>query len=579
MHGRWLSTVEKIIAIRSPNSEKPLSVLRSWADERGLELAEVPVGDDIDEVYEPNVETLGITLGGDGTFLEGVRAFSPKGIPIMGVTTGRLAFLARVTPGELGDALDEVVRGEATVESRQQLRIRANGVDETGINELQLTNRPPDEPVDRKITTLRVFTDGEYVGEYEGTGIAVATPTGSTGVSLSAGGPIHHPTDNSTLQITPLQTHRMGVRPVVVDADTDIRIAVDAETRLIVDGGRTRTDLGVDQTVAVTGAETPAHVITTNYDDSFFAAVAGKLGWSIRTSGETPELPARHDSGRGADIDLLTRTQRVAKDAAREAGAILRDRHGHIESVEIKSSKADIVTDADYKSENVITTAIENEFPHHGIQSEESVEKAGSAPYTWMVDPLDGTGNFAHGNPNYAISIGLLENDEPVAGVVYVPETDEMFSATTDGPATLDGSRITTTDRETLDESMLLSGYDPDGTFLTHYYEEARGVRRLGSTALHLCFVAAGSADATWEHDTYPWDVAAGIVIARAAGATLTDSAGNPYTLTLDAADERTELLGSNGPLHATVLDHLSSHSQLHGAKRAQPASYSGSDR
>ncbi|MFW6153137.1 MAG: inositol monophosphatase family protein, partial [Halobacteriota archaeon] len=162
----------------------------------------------------------------------------------------------------------------------------------------------------------------------------------------------------------------------------------------------------------------------------------------------------------------------------------------------------------------------------------------------------------------YAVSIALVRDDEPVVGVVYAPETDELFSAIKGGHAYRDGKRIMTTEREQLSESVFMSGYDPEGTFLAHFYNVTRGVRRLGSVSLHLCYLASGSCDATWEYDTYPWDTAAGVVIARAAGAKLTDSAGEPYTV-YGEGRHRNELVGSNGPLHDAVLAHLRTHDGL----------------
>jgi len=173
-----------------------------------------------------------------------------------------------------------------------------------------------------------------------------------------------------------------------------------------------------------------------------------------------------------------------------------------------------------------------------------------------VVDPLDGTGNFAHGNPQYSVSIGLVESGDPVMGVVYVPETDKLYHAVAGGDAYERDRHITTSDNDRLDESMLLSGWDPDGEFLTHFYNETQGVRALGSAALSFCYLASGGTDGIWEYGTQPWDVAAGMVIARAAGARLTDRHGDPFEFDLDG-DGRAELLGSNGPLHPVLLDHL----------------------
>ncbi len=566
MYGRRLATIEEIIALVSPDSEDELSTLETWAADHEIPVHAVEVGDDIDDVYTPEREYLGVTLGGDGTYLEGVRQFSPRQVPILGINAGTLAFLASISPDDLTDALDETVQGGATVDRRQQLHVEGNGVDCTGINDVMIEHEPPENPVDRKITELEVFADGEFVGEYEGSGLAVSTPTGSTGVSLSAGGPVHYPMNNSSLQIVPLHTHRMGIRPLIVDADTTIEVVSEGPANLLVDGGRAQTRLEEGETITISGADTSALVVNTSYDDDFFTSISEKLGWSVRED--------RHDRGdtdRAFETteaeDVVRRAKQVAEDASKAAGEALSELHGQTESVEYKSDKSDIVTEADYKADNIITTVIENEFPTHGIRSEESDEQVGTSEYTWLIDPLDGTGNFAHGNPNYSISIALLEDEEPVMGVVYAPETDEMFTAIEGEGATLDGLPISTTERTSLDECMLLSGYDPNGTFLSHCYQETRGVRSIGSAALNLCFLAAGSADAVWEFDTYPWDVAAGVVIAREAGATITNADGEQYD-PIAAHETRNELVGSNGPVHEDLLSHLDDEQELQATQQ-----------
>jgi myo-inositol-1(or 4)-monophosphatase len=558
MIGRRLATTEELIVLVSPDSDEELATIEEWGRTRSISVNAVDVGNDIDSIYEPGTEYLGVTLGGDGTYLEGVRQFSPKEIPILGVNAGSLAFLASISPTDLTAALTEAVSGKATIDQRQQLQVTADGVDCTGINDVMIEHVPPENPVDRKITRLEVYADDEFIGEYEGNGLAVSTPTGSTGVSLSAGGPIHYPKNNTSLQVVPLHTHRLGVRPLIVDAETTLRVVSEGPANLLVDGGRAQTRLGEADIVTIEGAGTAAHVVNTSYDDDFFTSVSEKLGWSVREDRDdtgSSDVGTRTD-GTHDEQPFLERAKQAAMDAARAAGPALRELHGQTESIEFKSDKSDIVTEADYKSENIITTVLESEFPDHGIRSEEDVQRDGSSEYTWSVDPLDGTGNFAHGNPNYSISIALLENETPVVGVVYAPETDEMFSAISGEEAMLNGTPLTTTERTSLDECMLLSGYDPDGTFLSHSYHEARGVRRLGSAALNLCYLAAGSADAVWEYDTYPWDVNAGLVIACTAGATVTTADGSQYEPNV-GLDTRNELLGSNGPLHETLLSHL----------------------
>ncbi|WP_255169643.1 NAD(+)/NADH kinase [Natrononativus amylolyticus] len=561
MHGRRLATTDEIIAVVSPDSEDALERLERWTDDRELRLAVVDVGRDISDVYTEDRPTLGVTIGGDGTFLEGIKTFAPRGIPLLGVNTGTLSFLARVEPDELEDALEEALRGRAVVDSRQQLHVSARGVDATGINDVTLEHVLPENPVNRKITRLHVFANDEYVGEFEGSGLAVSTPTGSTGLSLSANGPVHYPVNNESLQLVPLHTHQLGVRPVVMAPSTELRIVTGGRASLLVDGGRAHTILRENEEVLVTGADRHAHIVRTSYDDHFFTAITKKLGWDVRGEDDAgPDASAAPAplSRNGADEgeDLVERARVLAEEVAQSAGEPLRELHGRVESITVKTDKADIVTEADHQANRIITTAIANEFPDHGIFSEEGGRIEADGPYTWVIDPLDGTGNFAHGNPNYAVSVALVEERYPVVGVVYVPETDELFSAVAGGEATENETPLSTTDRDRLDESMLLSGYDPDGSFLSNFYQEARGVRRLGSAALNLCYLASGSADAVWEYDTYPWDVAAGLVIARAAGARITNAAGEPFTFDFETGS-RKMLLGSNGPLHPALLEHL----------------------
>jgi myo-inositol-1(or 4)-monophosphatase len=556
MHGRRLATTDEIIAVRSPDSDSVLDALSDWTDGRGIDLSIVDVGTDIGDVYEPNRATLGLTVGGDGTFLEGIKTFAQRGVPILGINTGTLSFLPRVEPAFLEEALDEVIKGRATVDSRQQLHADAPGVDATGINDVMIQHVPPENPIDRKITRLDVFLDDEYVGEFEGTGVAIATPTGSTGISLSAEGPIQYPANNHALQLVPLHTHTLGTRPVVMDADAEIRVITQGTASILVDGGRAHTNLGEDSLIRVTGADQLAHVVRTSYDDHFFTAVAAKLGWGVRPADDEGPRAKLEPHTPAPEPDLIERARAVAEEAAVSVGDPLRELHGQTESVTYKTDKSDIVTEADHQADRIITTAIRNEFPDHGIFSEESERVEADSPYTWLIDPLDGTGNFAHGNPNYAVSIGLLEEETPVMGVVHVPETGETFSARADGDAAENDLKVATTDRDQLDESMMLSGYDPDGLFLQHFYQASRGVRRLGCAALGLCYLASGSVDAVWEYDTYPWDVAAGVCIARAAGATITDETGEPYEVTLET-QKRRALLGSNGPLHEELLAHL----------------------
>ena len=551
--------MEEVVAIATPDSDDALDRLESWTTTHDIGLTVVDIGTEVtDEHVDDARETVGVTVGGDGAFLEGVRQFTPHRIPVLGVNTGTLAFLARVQPRDLDAAMTEVLRGRATVNTRQQYHVETDGIDTTGVNEVFVGKTAPEERHGTKVGSLHVFIDDEYVGQYFGSGLLVSTPTGSTGRAFSNDGPVHYPRENRTLQIVPHETINASASPIVVSQESEVHIVPEADFDVDVDGGRHFETVEAGTVIRVTGAEQPTHTIRTSYDDPFITALVDKLGWSLRDVGDDGPVDALPSADE--EDDFLTRACRVAREAARSAGEPLRELHGQVEQIEYKSNKADIVTEADYQAEHIITTAIKNEFPNHGIRSEEDVSSAGDGRYVWSIDPLDGTGNFAHGNPNYSVSIALIDQDagEPVVGVVYAPETDEMFYAAAGNGAFENGNPIEPTDRDRLDESMLLSGYDPDGGFLQAFYQETQGVRRLGSAALNLAYVAAGSADAVWEYDTYPWDVAAGVCILREAGGRVSDAQGESYSVDLDALEDRTPLLGSNGAVHDVLLDHLS---------------------
>jgi len=287
MIGRRLATTEELIVLVSPDSDEELATIEEWGRTRSISVNAVDVGNDIDSIYEPGTEYLGVTLGGDGTYLEGVRQFSPKEIPILGVNAGSLAFLASISPTDLTAALTEAVSGKATIDQRQQLQVTADGVDCTGINDVMIEHVPPENPVDRKITRLEVYADDEFIGEYEGNGLAVSTPTGSTGVSLSAGGPIHYPKNNTSLQVVPLHTHRLGVRPLIVDAETTLRVVSEGPANLLVDGGRAQTRLGEADIVTIEGQERQP-------TSSIRATTTTSLPRFRKAGVERPRRPGRH---------------------------------------------------------------------------------------------------------------------------------------------------------------------------------------------------------------------------------------------------------------------------------------------
>lgn len=233
----------------------------------------------------------------------------------------------------------------------------------------------------------------------------------------------------------------------------------------------------------------------------------------------------------------------VARDAATAAGDLVARyaaEHG-------RDRRA--AATAQRRAREVLVTVIERAFPADPVSTGDELPDG----RIWLVDPIDGVTNFEHANPSYCTSVALVVDGDPVVGVVYAPASGELFAAARDGDASRNDARIEPTDRDELAESMLLSGYDPDGAFLRTCYRHARGVRKVGSQALNLCFVAAGTADACWEYDANPRDVA-GLCILRAAGGRASTPDGTAFRLD---ADDRTPLLVSNGPLHPVLLDLL----------------------
>lgn len=563
MHGETLVTTEKVVCLSAVPDDAVIGRLESWADEHSLAVAVGALGESlpVGATDDPD-RTLGVAVGGDGTFLETVRALSPHGIPVAGVNRGTLAFLSRIPPERVTDAMSEILRGEAQVFERQQLRITGTGLDATAINDVTLE---PQATVDERPTCqLQVFVDDEYVGTYDGGGLCVSTPTGSTAMALSAGGPVHHPANNETLQLTDLHHDGLGVRAVVFDADRVVSVIPTGASTVWVDGGRTVKTLQPGKRLRVTGSPRRARVVRTSHEEPFLAALAAKLGWAIRDRTQPTFEPPVHP--RGIDLswsateldtpvpdDVPSQAVSVAIGAVSAAGEFLERYFQRITRTTDQQRRQTLVSEADQGSERILTASIASAFPDHAIQCEERVRYRGQSTYTWLFDPVDGHTNFEHGNPSYCTTIALLESGVPVVGVVYAPEADELFHGIRGSGAYRNDAPIEPTDRDRLDESMLLSGYDPDGQFLETFYHHTRGVRRLGSQALNLCYVAAGSADALWEYDTYPWDVAAGLCILRAAGGRASDAEGADYHLRLTGGG-RTPLLVSNGPLHPRLL-------------------------
>jgi myo-inositol-1(or 4)-monophosphatase len=244
----------------------------------------------------------------------------------------------------------------------------------------------------------------------------------------------------------------------------------------------------------------------------------------------------------------------VATDTAREAGALLLGEFDRPKKISYKG-EVDIITESDMRSEALIVGRLRDHFPAHGIVAEEGGEGAAvGARYCWYVDPLDGTTNFAHGYPCFAVSLGLLEDGDPILAVVYNPVSRELFTALRGEGAYLGQRRIHVSSIEKLSTSLLATGFPTDKVrqsqninYYWAYTLRSHGVRRDGSAALDLCSVACGRFDAFWEFGLKSWDTAAGVLLVKEAGGTVSDFAGHPYR------PGGPELFVSNGRVHAEM--------------------------
>ncbi len=247
---------------------------------------------------------------------------------------------------------------------------------------------------------------------------------------------------------------------------------------------------------------------------------------------------------------------------AREAGEIIRSAHRTHFSVEIKSNnQKNLVTEIDKKSEKTITDFIKKKYPTHGILAEEGGASKSSSDYLWVIDPLDGTTNFTHGLPIFAVSIGVQYKNETIAGVVYDVMRDKVFSAEKGSGAFENSKRINVSTNDCVEESLLVTGFpynvaeNPEQVFerFIVMLKVARAVRRLGSAAIDFCYVANGVFDGFWEVHLNPWDICAGKLIVEEAGGKVTDFNGKQISIF------NKTILSTNGKIHNKMSELLNS--------------------
>jgi myo-inositol-1(or 4)-monophosphatase len=246
----------------------------------------------------------------------------------------------------------------------------------------------------------------------------------------------------------------------------------------------------------------------------------------------------------------------AAKQAAQIAGRILLGHRGKVQAREKRPD--DLVTQADLESQEAIRGFLLKAFPDHGFRGEEGeFSNTTLMPeWTWIVDPLDGTANFVHGLSGFAVSIALTHQGTPIAGAVFDPVSEEMFFAAKDQGAWLGAKRLRVSNCVEIRKAMIcvslpprLERTAPEITCLTEVLLAARGVRRLGSAALNLAYVADGRLDGYWATSIYPWDIAAGVLLVREAGGTITGLHGEPYSILSQKI-----VTSATEPLHRQLL-------------------------
>lgn len=242
---------------------------------------------------------------------------------------------------------------------------------------------------------------------------------------------------------------------------------------------------------------------------------------------------------------------------SKRAGAIIKKGFGTAFKIEYKTNESNLVTEIDKASEELIINFIKEKYPSHSILAEEGGDVRKNSEYLWVVDPLDGTTNFAHGLPIFSVSIGVQKSGETIVGVVYDVMRDIVFFAEKGSGAFANSDKINVSKVNKLEHSLLVTGFpynvaeNPEGAFerFTILTKKSRGMRRLGSAAIDFCYLASGVFDGFWEVHLHPWDICAGKLIAEEAGGIVTDFDGN----SIDIFSKK--ILSSNNQIHKQIID------------------------
>jgi len=256
---------------------------------------------------------------------------------------------------------------------------------------------------------------------------------------------------------------------------------------------------------------------------------------------------------------MNTKLKKILMECLNEGGRIIRKGYGKAHKIR-KKNPVSLVTEIDMESDLRVRRMIQRSFPDHRILTEELNPVESVSSYRWIIDPLDGTTNYAHGIPFFGISIGLEYKGEMVLGGIYNPVLNELFYAEKGKGAFMNGKRIRVSKTNSLIDSLVVTGFPYDRREKAGYYlkfiqpfiEKTRGIRRLGAAAIDLAYVACGKFEGYWEFNLKPWDMAAGLLIVQEAGGKVTDFKGDPIQ-----ASRPNQLLSSNGKIHDLLLDVL----------------------